>query len=340
VKKILAVFIFSLFATLALGQACPQGTIYAPNDSATGTTLYKLAKLNSSGNAVIMATTDTTGYAGVVVANAGTTGIACLAQSGVWPIIMDATSTLQHYVQISSSVGGDGHDTGATTLPTTGGDIVGRIQAASTGSGGTSLMMVFPPEITAAASGAVTTPGTTAVDDCVLWGNTTGTSLIDPGVSNCSVIDNTFHSGNTFYSTSYTTNSVSGTTISGLTSPTIPINSFVHFRCDGLYSSSSTSADVELGVNASQTPQSIWYQAGIANGITNTNSWKPVNSITNNTLLSGAAPTTANANYNWELNGVIQWNASTAGTFTIQAATSNTAGTITIVTSAACSIFP
>jgi hypothetical protein len=41
-----------------------------PNDPTTGTTQFTLTKINSSGNAVIMASTDTNGYTGVCVSNA------------------------------------------------------------------------------------------------------------------------------------------------------------------------------------------------------------------------------------------------------------------------------
>ena len=146
-RKIIALFLPMLLAVSAFA-ACPPQTYSVPNDPSTGTTLNKLAKINSSGNAVIMVTTDTSGYAGLAVQSAGTSGTVCLAFQGIWPVIMDATSTIQHYVTISASVNGDGSDSGATTYPATGA-VVGRVQTASTGAAGVSLIDLFPPEIIA-----------------------------------------------------------------------------------------------------------------------------------------------------------------------------------------------
>lgn len=327
-----------LLAVSASAQLCPPNTVAVNNDPSVGTTIFKLAKINASGNAVIMATTDTTGYAGLVVANAGTAGTACLAVSGVWPMVVDATTTAQHYLQISGSGGGQGHDTGASTFPTGGGDVVGRVQSASTGSGSISYVFVLPPELVPAA-GSLSGPGTTVANDCAFWNNTIGTLLGDAGASGCTVTNNVLHAANSFYSTSYSTASISGTTISGLTTPTIPVNATVHFDCEGLYSSTSVSAALAIAVNASQTPQSIWYEVGIENNAA-TGVVKYGVSSTNNTLITGIAANAAATNYYFRASGTVQWNASTPGTISLQAATSNVAGTITVVANAVCTILP
>lgn len=337
-KRISLLIAALLLAASASAQLCPPNTVAVNNDSAVGTTIFKLAKINASGNAVVMATTDTTGYAGLVVANAGTAGTACLAVSGVWPMVVDATTTAQHYLQISGSGGGQGHDTGAATFPTSGGDVVGRVQSASTGSGSISYVFVLPPEIVPAA-GSLSGPGTTFVNDCAFWNNTIGTLLGDGGASGCTLVNNVLHAANSFYSTSYSTGSISGTAVSGLTSPTIPVNANVHFDCEGLYSSSSISAGIALAMNTSQTPQSIWYETSIVNN-TSTGAIKTLNSITNNTLLSGTAVNAAATNYWFRVSGTLQWNASTPGTLSVQAATTNVAGTITVLTNSACAILP
>jgi len=324
-------------STRGMAQACPFNTAPVPNDTSTGTTLNKAAKLTSTGQAVVMQTTDTTGYAGLVVANAGTSGLACLAISGAWPMVVDGSTTVRHYIQISSSVGGDGHDTGSTTYPASGGDVLGFVQSASTGSGSTSLVYLFPPEINPV-SGSLAGPGTTVVNDLMFWNNTSGTLAGDDGASGPTVTNHTLHAANSFFSTSYSTNSVSGTTISGLTSPTIAANSTIHFRCDGLWSSSSTTAGMALAITASQTPQSIWYGTAIANNVTT--GPKETNSVTNGTLLSGANAFATSTNYNFEIYGAIQWNAGTPGTFSLQAATTSVAGTVTVVAGASCSILP
>lgn len=135
-KGMLALVLLAV-GVLGLGQSL--GTYpyvkAIPNDTSTGTTQFTLTKLTSSGNAVIMATTDTTGYEGICVVNCGTSGTALIAFAGLVPVKMDATSTALHYVLISATTGGDGLDSGATTWPTTNTDVIGQVQAACTGAG-------------------------------------------------------------------------------------------------------------------------------------------------------------------------------------------------------------
>src|ERR1700733_6085717 len=100
-----------MLAALAFGVSAfaqSYNVKFIPNDSATGTTQFTLTKINSSGNAVIMATTDTNGYSGVCVANCGKVGTATIQYAGLVPLIMSNTSTALHYVQISGATGGDG----------------------------------------------------------------------------------------------------------------------------------------------------------------------------------------------------------------------------------------
>lgn len=134
-----------VFALVSFGRA--QSTYpyvkLVPNDPGTGTTQFTLTKVNSSGNAVIMATSDVNGYTGVCVTNCGTSGYAGIAFGGFVSVKVDGTTTAQHYVQISSTTGGDGTDSGATTWPTTG-DVVGRVAVASSGSGSFSIVDLGP----------------------------------------------------------------------------------------------------------------------------------------------------------------------------------------------------
>jgi hypothetical protein len=62
-----------------------------------------------------MATTDTNGYTSVSIDNCGKSGTAWIAFAGLVPLVMESTTTAGHYVQIGSTTGGDGHDTGSTT---------------------------------------------------------------------------------------------------------------------------------------------------------------------------------------------------------------------------------
>lgn len=337
--------VFLLCALLALsgfshGQAgtlCPVGTNPFPNDSVTGTTAFTLTKLNSSGNAVIMATTDTTGYQGVAVFGAGKAGTVCLANSGLWPVLMDATATVLHYVQISSTTGGDGKDTGATALPSSGGDIVGRVQQGCTGGGCPAMVSLFPPEIPGVnASGAgITGPGTSTVNDCVTWNSTVGSIVQDPG--GCNVVNGTVHGANSFsLASTYTNSTISPTTI--ITSPTIAANSFVYFRCAGTYQDNTlTNGHMQLQINASQTPQAIWYAL---TSWTSTTANKGVLSTTNATLIDGGVVSAANTNFPWSMDGYIQWNATTAGTFTLQGASNTASLQLTVNAGAFCTINP
>src|SRR5579871_2702371 len=139
-----------LVASVAAAQS-PSSFPYAypvPNDPTTGTTQFTLTKVNSSGNAVIMATTDTSGYAGVCVDNCGKVGTAWVVFAGLAPLTMENTATAQHYVQIGSTTGGNGHDSGATTYPAScgGTDVIGRIQVGAS-AGNQAMVVLFPPEM-------------------------------------------------------------------------------------------------------------------------------------------------------------------------------------------------
>lgn len=326
----------SVFTFGQAGTLCPVGTNPFPNDPTTGTTAFSLAKLNSSGNAVIMATTDTTGYQGIAIFGAGKTGTVCLANSGLWPVTMDATATVLHYVQISSTTGGDGKDTGATALPSSGGDIVGRVQQGCTGGGCVAMVSLFPPEIPGvnAAGAGITGPGTSTINDCVTWNSTVGAIVQDPG--NCQVVNGTIHAANTFYlASTYTNATVSPTTV--ITSPTIAANTNISFHCSGYWQDSAATGQNEMQINASQTPVLIWYT--FTNWTSNTAN-KGTVSNTNATLLLGGGASALGTNYPWSMDGMIQWNATTAGTFTLQAASNSASNTLTIGAGAYCQINP
>lgn len=158
-RRILQVCAF--LVALGLGAAAfaqaPSAFPYAkpfPNDTTTGTTQFTVTKINSSGNAVIMSSSDTNGYAGVCVSNCGKTGTAWIAFAGLVPLTVDGTATVDHYITISSTTGGDGHDTGATTYPVSGA-VVGRVQAGAT-SGNQAMVDLFSAEIVASSPAAPT----------------------------------------------------------------------------------------------------------------------------------------------------------------------------------------
>lgn len=175
-KTAVLLFVLAFGLSMVPGASAQSPFPYAKpfqNDPTTGTTQFTLTKINSSGNAIIMATSDTNGYAGVCVANCGKSGTAWVAFSGLVPLIVDATTTIDHYIQISSTTGGDGHDSGATSYPITGGDVIGRVQSASTGAASVSIVDLFAAETVASSSGGAANPLCTDFPAAGAWSPTT-----------------------------------------------------------------------------------------------------------------------------------------------------------------------
>jgi len=119
------------------------GTYMIATNTGAGTTLGTLTKLNSSG-ALIAAITDTGGVVGIAVAGAGASGTVTIQQSGSLNCVFDNTTTLGDYIQISPTVAGDCHDTGAT-YPTSG-QVIGRVLLTQ-GIIATAPISLFGPEI-------------------------------------------------------------------------------------------------------------------------------------------------------------------------------------------------
>jgi len=110
------------------------------NDTTTGTAANELAKLTGATSAAIKAaTTDSSGVIGIVVAGAGTSGKAQIANEGQASCAFDGTTIAGDYVQISSSVAGDCHDAGSS-LPSNG-QIIGRVLTTN-GSAGTYAVLL------------------------------------------------------------------------------------------------------------------------------------------------------------------------------------------------------
>lgn len=102
------------------GGGSSSGTFTVSNDTGTGTVLNSLAKINTSGNAVIAGTSDTAVPVYIVTAGAGTSGNATLAYGGLITCQMDAAgATIGHFIGTSTATGGRCMDLGATA-PTTG----------------------------------------------------------------------------------------------------------------------------------------------------------------------------------------------------------------------------
>lgn len=122
----------------------PQTTATFTNSSSPGTTLDLLAILTGApSTAAYPATTVTSGVVGVCISGCGMTGSALLATSGLTSCVFDAGTTAGDYVQISPTVAGNCHDSGAS-YPTSG-QVIGRILSTNAPSG-TYQMDFFSPE--------------------------------------------------------------------------------------------------------------------------------------------------------------------------------------------------
>lgn len=122
------------------------------NDPTTGTVQFTLTCMTSSGQAIECSGGASNGYRGICVANCGKNGSAWIAFGGTVPLIVDGTTTAQHYIQFGSTAG-QGHDSGASTYPTSGGTVIGQVQTASTGAASVSMVNINP-EASAASSGS------------------------------------------------------------------------------------------------------------------------------------------------------------------------------------------
>lgn len=145
-KTLAALFVmFTALGAFAQPSITYRYTKPIQNDTSTGTTQFMLVGTNP--NAVLYSHTAANGYSGVCVDNCGTSGAAVIAFAGIVQLKVDGTTTAGHYILRSSSVDGEGTDSGASTYPTSGGAVIGRVIVASTGAANVSQVDLFPPEI-------------------------------------------------------------------------------------------------------------------------------------------------------------------------------------------------
>ncbi len=163
----------------------PALATFIANDTTTGTVLNKVAKLNgvSPAGVVVTATTDTAGAVGIVIGDAGTTSNGHVALEGQANCVFDGATTTGDYVQISGTVGGDCHDTGAT-YPISG-QVLGRVLSTNAGTGTYSVYLIGPE--VRGSSGAAGTVTSVAGGTGILATPTnpitsTGSFSIDPTV--------------------------------------------------------------------------------------------------------------------------------------------------------------
>lgn len=132
----------------------------------------------------------------------------------------------------------------------------------------------------------------------------------------------------TMYNTSqYTNATTSNTTIS--TSPTISAGWVIQVDCTGAVSVTGTAEKYAFAITPSQTPQSEEV-GGFLNYTTAGQDGSVVATASPWTIQTNAVVASTAAAYQFEVHSIIQWNATTPGTFTFQAQSGSAAGTVTI----------
>lgn len=151
-----------------------------PNDTTTGTSNNKLAKLTPTG-ALKASATDVNTATYIVATGQGTSGNARLAVAGQVSCTMDATAsnTEGFFVIASPSVAGD---CSTTSVPANGTWIVGQMVSNSTTSGSSATVLVgpgsfAPPALTTAAQAGVFLP-------MISWPTTGGTAQVVSSTAN------------------------------------------------------------------------------------------------------------------------------------------------------------
>lgn len=113
------------------------------NDTSTGTTVNRFAKLSGAPSKAILAgTSDTIGAIGIVTAGAGTTGSASIAILGQVTCEFDGATTAGNFVTISTGTAGKCHDAG-TTYPTNVA-VYGRVLSTNGGAGSYTMELMTP----------------------------------------------------------------------------------------------------------------------------------------------------------------------------------------------------
>lgn len=118
-------------------------TMLIANDTVTGTTVNRLAKLTGApSKAVITSTSDTDGAIGIVTNGAGITGSATVTIIGQASCVFDGATTAGNYFIISPSSAGACRDAGST-FPTSGATY-GRVLSTNVGAGTYTVELMTP----------------------------------------------------------------------------------------------------------------------------------------------------------------------------------------------------
>jgi hypothetical protein len=150
------------------------------NDTTSGTIVNGLAVLTTAGCAAKPASALTSGAIGVVIANAGTSGVVTLAREGSAYCSFDGSATVVGDYVVASPTASSGfyplcHDAGATRP--TGTQILGRVLQASAGSTTVQMFMDMPGSNVSSGTSAGTGSCTNQAVTAVLSGGPTCTTI-------------------------------------------------------------------------------------------------------------------------------------------------------------------
>lgn len=146
-QKAVKTYVDTSIAAIPVGTL-PAGaaiTMQVANDTVTGTTANRFAKLTGApSKAIITATSDTENAVGVCVSGCGTTSSATIAIIGQVSCQFDGATTAGNYVTISATTAGQCHDAGSA-FPTSGA-AYGRVLTTN-GASGTYTMELMTPDL-------------------------------------------------------------------------------------------------------------------------------------------------------------------------------------------------
>ncbi len=151
------------------------------NDTSNGTIVNGLAVLTAGGCAAKPSSSLTSGAIGVVIANAGTSGVATLARAGSAYCSFDGSATVVGDYVVASSTASSGfyplcHDAGATRPA--GMQILGRVLQASAGSATVQMFLDMPgSNVSSSGTSAGTGTCTNQAVSAVLSGGPTCTTI-------------------------------------------------------------------------------------------------------------------------------------------------------------------
>ena len=157
------------------------------NDTTTGSVINGLAVLTTAGCAIKPTSALTSGAIGVVIANAGTSGIATLAKAGSAFCSFDGTATVIGDYVVPSSTSGSYylcHDAGATRPVGT--QILGRVLQASSGSATVQMFLDMPGSnvsVSSAGTGSCTNQVVTSVNSGAPTCTTVSSAYVDSSIA-------------------------------------------------------------------------------------------------------------------------------------------------------------